>query len=151
VGKKKKWPHLDQAEDPAEEALVAAQKERLLRITQQAVDDMGICSLGIRVNVAFHGGYFGGWDQGAGEDLTTETTAATTTTNFQYQTAQIIWYLPPTYNQADSWLYEIAVHELAHVLASPVKDVLMDHPMHEYYTEWIARALLAMKESDAGS
>ena len=125
-----------------------ALEKRIRKQTEKAAADMGLANMGWRVYLRFNEGSFGDWEQGG----TVERTAAVTTVSWQYQNANIQWYLAPCHGQPDQELYEIAVHEFVHVLTGAIieklkgKDETLLNEINEFVTEQIARALLSMRK-----
>ena len=131
-----------------EKDMQKALKKRVRKQTERAATDMGIALMGWRVYIRFNEGSFGDWEQGG----QVERTAAVTTVSWQYQNANIQWYLAPCHGQSDQELYEIAVHELVHVLTGALmsrlksKDEELLNELNESVTEHLARALLSMRK-----
>jgi hypothetical protein len=74
----------------------------------------------------------------------TRDVAATTKSDWQYRQALITFYMPKLAPSTDEELIETVVHELAHVLISPIEDFTDDSvsQMTEYTTTCVANALL---------
>jgi hypothetical protein len=77
-------------------------------------------------------------------DYKVHTTAAKTTTSWQYRNAIIEWFLPSIADSDDDFLENIVIHEFVHILVAPLLmvDNEDDLPLqHEYVTECVARAI----------
>lgn len=72
------------------------------------------------------------------------TSAADTSTHWQYRKAHINFYLPAIVDIDDAELERVVVHELSHVLIGSVSNFSNDEyrEMTEYATECVTQALL---------
>ena len=72
-------------------------------------------------------------------------TTAITTTQWQYRTAQIRWFLPVASTQTDEQLELTAIHELVHAVLAPTYELLPNKPgvdkLNEYVTESLCRMI----------
>ncbi len=71
-------------------------------------------------------------------------TAARTTTQWQYRSATVEWYLPSIADDDDDYLEGIVVHEFTHILLAPLLlvDREDDLPLqHEYATDSVAQVI----------
>lgn len=78
-----------------------------------------------------------------------ESTAAATTTAWEYRSASITWYLPAVAAMTDEGLEQVVVHELCHVLLAPLKEALKANTIkvEELATENVARAVLKARSN----
>lgn len=76
-------------------------------------------------------------------------TAAMTTTNWQYRTASVTFYLPSTSDLNLEQLEEVVVHELSHILCGPIQDMTTDErrDITEHTVTTIARAIIWAREA----
>lgn len=72
------------------------------------------------------------------------TTIGMTTSNWQYRTGDITFFLPTCAEIEDHKLEEAIVHELTHILVAPLQDVSSDasRDITEFTVTSIARALI---------
>lgn len=76
-------------------------------------------------------------------------TLGSTTSNWQYQTASITFFLPEVMDNDDSMLEEAVVHEFVHVLISPLHDFRDDQArmLTEHTVTTLARSLVWSHEA----
>lgn len=76
-------------------------------------------------------------------------TAGLTTTNWQYRTAHVTFFLPSTAELNDEKLEEVVVHELVHILCGPIQDMSTDErrEITEHTVTTIARSLIWSREA----
>ena len=76
-------------------------------------------------------------------------TAGMTTTNWQYRTASVTFFLPATLELDDEKLEEVVVHELTHILCGPIQDMSSDErrEITEHTVTTIARSLIWAREA----
>lgn len=76
-------------------------------------------------------------------------TAGMTTTNWQYRTAHVTFYLPATMELDDEKLEEVVVHELVHILCGPIQDMSTDErrEITEHTVTTIARSIIWAREA----
>lgn len=76
-------------------------------------------------------------------------TAAMTTTNWQYRTASVTFYLPACADLNDDQLEEVVVHEMVHILCGPIQDMSDDsrREITEHTVTTIARAIIWAREA----
>lgn len=74
---------------------------------------------------------------------------AKTSSNWQYRTAHITFYLPTALDLDDSHLEESIVHEFVHVLLAPIQDMRDDQAREitEHTVTTVARTLIWAKEA----
>lgn len=119
--------------------LQAAELEK--RVREFADDWEPLLDLpGISVTHKFHDRYF--------DEENLDTTAANTVYQWEYRQAVIHWYLPTVARMDDNDIEMAVVHEYAHLLTGPVRDLITSnkHERLELATENVARALIFIKE-----
>ena len=71
-------------------------------------------------------------------------TAGLTTTNWQYRTAAVTFFLPATAAMSEEDLEEVVVHEMVHIMCGPIQDMSSDdrREITEHTVTTIARSIM---------